>query len=50
MEQEDHNHDTVAISKSREIVGHDPCEILQIIWYFIEHDGAVYCEIIGTRK
>ena len=50
MEQEDHNHDTVAILKSGEIVSHVPHEIAQIIWYFIEHNGTVSCKIIGPRK
>ena len=53
VEQEDHNPENcfaVAILKSGEIVGHVPREISRIIWYFIEHDGTVSCEVTGPRK
>ena len=53
VQQEDHNPEdsfTVAILKSGEIVGHVPREISRIVWYFIEHDGTVSCEVTGPRK
>ena len=51
--QEDHNPEgsfALAILKSGEIVGHAPCEISRIVWYFIEYDGTVSCEVTGPRK
>jgi len=50
VQQEDHNTEdsfAEAILKSGKIVGHGPREISQIVWYFIEHDGTVSCEVTG---
>jgi len=48
-------HDTadrfaVAIVKDETVVGHVPREVLHLVWYFIEHDGTVTCEVTGRRR
>jgi len=37
-------------TEERRIVGHISSEISRIVWYFIEHDGTVSCEVTGPRK
>jgi len=52
VEQEAHNPEdrfAVAVLKTG-IVGHVPREISRIVWYFIEHNGTVSCEVTGHRK
>ena len=36
--------------KDGTIVRHVPREKSQIVWYFIDHDGIVSCEITTRRK
>ena len=53
VEQETHNIQdcfAIAVVKDDIILGHVPCEILQLDWHFIEHDGTVNCEVTGRRK
>ena len=57
VEQEDNNPEdcfAVCIVKGStggdNIVGHMPREVSQLVWYFIEHNGSVVCEITGHRK
>ena len=40
----------VSIVKGDTIVGHVPHEKSRIVWYFIEHNGIVNCEVTARRK
>ena len=40
----------VSVMKDDIIVGHIPCKKSHIVWYFIEHDGIVNCQITAQRK
>ena len=52
VEQEACNpdHFAVAIVKVETIVCHLPCEVSHHVWYFIQHDRIVSCEVTGHRK
>jgi len=41
---------TVAIVKDGTIIGHAPHNFSRIVWYFIEHDGTVSCQVTEHRK
>ena len=40
----------VATVHNDAIVGHLPCEISQIAFYFLQHGGHIICEVTGRRK
>ena len=40
----------VSVIKDGDIVGHVPHEISHVVWYFIEHDGIVDCQVTGSRE
>ena len=40
----------VATVKANTIVGHVVCEVSRLVWYFIQHDATVTCEVTGHRK
>ena len=50
VEQEAHNPEDRFAVKAGAIVSHVPREISSIVWYFMEHDGIVSCEVTGHRK
>ena len=33
-----------------DVVGHMPCEISKIAWYFLQHGGQISIEVTGRRK
>lgn len=41
---------TAATVKADTIVGHVACEVSRLVWYFIQHDATVTCEVTGHRK
>jgi len=50
VEQEAHNtadRFAVAVVKDETVVGHVPCEVSRLVWYFIKHDGTITCEVNG---
>ena len=32
------------------VVGHVPKEIFRICWFFLQHDGEIQCEVIGSNR
>ena len=40
----------ISITKDDTIIGHVPREKLRVVWYFLEHDGTVTCQVIDRRK
>ena len=40
----------VSVLKDDTIVGHVPHEKSRVVWYFLEYDGTVTCQIIDGRK
>ena len=46
----------VAVSKvdastaTPSIVGHLPREISRVCWYFLEHDGEIFCTVTGSKR
>ena len=51
-QERDNPEDLYAVSVIKEdtIVGHVPRENSRVVWYFLEHDGAVTCEVTDRRK
>jgi len=51
-QEHDNSEDPFAVSviKDGDIVGHVPREVSCIVWYFIEHNGIVDCQVSGRRK
>jgi len=50
-EQEWSNHEdpyAVSVMKDDTIIGHVPCEKLCVVWYFIEQNGIVNCQIFAS--
>ena len=45
-----HDRRAVAVHLDGVVVGHVPCEISKILWFFLKHDGKIMCEITGRRK
>ena len=41
---------TVSVMKGDIIVGHIPCEKSRVVWYFIEHNGIVTCQVTDQGK
>ena len=39
----------VNVIKDDTIIGHVPGEKQRMVWYFLEHDGAVICEVTDKR-
>ena len=37
---------TVSVMEGDTIVGHVPNEKSHVVWYFIEYDGVVICQVI----
>ena len=50
--EENNNHDVyaVAVMKEDEVVGHVPCELSKILYYFLKHAGEIYCVVTDKRK
>ena len=40
----------VSVLKDDTIVGQVPREKSRVVWYFLEHDGTVTCQVIDGRK
>ena len=40
----------VSVIKDDTIVGHVSREKSRVVWYFLEHDGTVTCQVIDGRK
>ena len=40
----------VSVLKDDTIVRHVPCEKSRVVWYFLEHDRTVTCQVIDGRK
>lgn len=45
-----HDRQTVCVQKPEEIIGRAPCELLQMVWHFLEHGGRLTCEVSARRK
>ena len=37
-------------SYSNDIIGHVPKEISRTCWFFLQHDGEIQCEVIGSKR
>ena len=40
----------IAVQREDTIIGHVPCTISKVFWYFIEHGGMISCEVTGQRR
>ena len=50
--EDDNEHDEHAVSVMKDgyIVGHVPCSLSKVSWFFLKRGGRITCRITGKRK